>query len=87
METAEGGEEKLVTRLYTVHLAAAEARVLAVSFLLGVSADPCSKDRWEGTPLDDALRGGTLYHYYCGKLIQGPSLLSSVADPPPLFCR
>eukprot|EP00960_Hanusia_phi_P033537 750499-Hanusia_phi.AAC.11 len=53
-----------------VHLAAAEARILAVNFLLGVSADPGCKDRWGGTPLDDTLRGGTLYHRYCGKLIQ-----------------
>ena len=24
-----------------------------------------------GTPMDDALRGGTLYHLYCAKLIAG----------------
>ena len=55
---------------YPLHLASAEACVLAVSFLLGVSADPNSGDRWGGTPLDDALRGGTLYHKYCAKLLQ-----------------
>jgi hypothetical protein len=55
---------------YPLHLASAEACVLAVSFLLGVSADPNSKDRWGGTPLDDALKGGTLYHRYCAKLLQ-----------------
>eukprot|EP00961_Rhodomonas_salina_P151435 2038483-Rhodomonas_salina.2 len=36
-----------------------------------VVPDPCCQDRWGGTPLDDALRGGTLYHLYCAKLIQG----------------
>jgi len=55
---------------YPIHLASAEARVLAVSFLLGVSADPNAKDRWGGTPLDDALKGGTLYHQFCAKLLQ-----------------
>jgi len=55
---------------FPLHLASAEARVLAVSFLLGISADPNSADRWGGTPLDDALRGGTLYHKYCAKLLQ-----------------
>ena len=45
-----------------MHLAAAEARILAVSYLLGMSADPSVLDRWGNTPLDEALRGGTLYH-------------------------
>ena len=45
-----------------MHLAAAEARILAVSYLLGISADPSIVDRWGNTPLDEALRGGTLYH-------------------------
>jgi len=31
--------------------------VLAVSFLLGISADPNQPDRWNKTPMDDALRG------------------------------
>jgi len=31
--------------------------VLAVSFLLGISADPNQVDRWNKTPMDDALRG------------------------------
>ena len=26
-------------------------------------------DRWGCTPLDEALRGGTMYHKYCGRLI------------------
>ena len=45
-----------------LHLAASEARILAVSYLLGISADPSIEDRWKNTPLDEALRGGTLYH-------------------------
>jgi hypothetical protein len=51
-------------------VAAAEGRVLTVAFLLGVSADPNTLDRWQGSPMDDALYGGTLYHKYCGKLLQ-----------------
>jgi ankyrin repeat protein len=34
-----------------MHLAAAEGRLLAVSYLLGVSANPNAKDRWGGTPM------------------------------------
>lgn len=45
-----------------LHLAAAEGRLLAVNFLLSVSPDPNVKDRWGGTPIDDALKGETLYH-------------------------
>ncbi len=56
------------TYRYPLHLAAAEARILVVSFLLGISANPNCKDRWGGTPLDDALRGGTPYHLYCAKV-------------------
>ena len=56
---------------YALHLASAEARVLAVSFLLGISSDPSVLDRWGGTPMDDCIRGGTLYHKYCAKLLQG----------------
>ena len=56
---------------YAQHLASAEGRVLAVSFLLGISADPNKRDRWNGTPMDDCVRGNTLYHKYCAKLLQG----------------
>jgi ankyrin repeat protein len=56
---------------FPLHLAASEGRVLAVSFLLGISADPNTLDRWHGSPMDDALQGGTLYHIYCAKLLQG----------------
>ena len=56
---------------YALHLASAEGRVLAVSFLLGISSDPNVEDRWNGTPMDDCVRGGTLYHKYCAKLLQG----------------
>jgi ankyrin repeat protein len=45
-----------------MHLAAAEARLLSVSYLLGISSDPSILDRWGNTPLDEALRGGTPYH-------------------------
>ena len=53
-----------------MHLAAAEARLLAVSYLLGVSANPNCKDRWGGTPMDDCVRGGTHRHLQCAKLLQ-----------------
>jgi hypothetical protein len=42
-----------------------------VTNLLGVSADPNKSDRWHGTPMDDCVRGGTLYHKYGAKLLQG----------------
>ena len=54
-----------------LHLASAEGRVMAVSFLLGISSDPNRRDRWGGTPMDDCVRGDTLYHKYCAKLLQG----------------
>ncbi len=47
-----------------LHRAALNARLLAVSYLLGIAADPNAKDRWGYTPLDLALQGGTLYHMY-----------------------
>ena len=40
-----------------MHLAAASGRLLAVSYLLGVSANPNTRDRWGGTPMDDCVRG------------------------------
>ena len=36
-----------------LHIAAAEGRLLAVSYLLSVSANPNVTDRWGGTPMDD----------------------------------
>ena len=53
-----------------MHLASAEGRLLAVSYLLGVSANPNAKDRWGGTPMDDCVRGGTQRHLQCAKLLQ-----------------
>jgi len=53
-----------------LHLAASKGRLLAVNFLLGVSANPNVKDRWGGTPLDDCVRGGTTRHLMCAKLLQ-----------------
>lgn len=53
-----------------LHLAAAEGKILAVNFLIGVSASVDVQDRWGATPLDDAIRGGTKYHLICGKMIQ-----------------
>ena len=37
-------------------MAAASGRLLAVTYLLGVCANPNVKDRWGGTPLDDCVR-------------------------------
>jgi CRP-like cAMP-binding protein len=53
-----------------LHIAAAEGRLLAVSYLLSNSFSPHFKDRWGSTALDDALNGSTMYHMYCAKLIQ-----------------
>lgn len=54
-----------------LHLATASAKLLAVSFLLGVSANPNQEDRWGRRPLDEAFSGWTQYHKYCAKLIHG----------------
>ena len=53
-----------------LHIAAAGGRLLAVSYLLSNSFSPHFKDRWGSTALDDALKGNTMYHMYCAKLIQ-----------------
>ena len=44
---------------------------MAVSFLLGASADANIRDRWSATPMDDCVRGGTLYHIFCAKMLKG----------------
>ena len=41
-----------------LHLAAAEGRDEVVAYLLDIGVAPNATDRWGGTPLDDALRGG-----------------------------
>jgi hypothetical protein len=61
---------RAIACVLSLAVAAAEGRVLALSFLLGISADPNTLDRWQGSPMDDALQGGTLYHMYCAKLLQ-----------------
>ena len=53
-----------------LHIAAAEGRLLAVSYLLSQSFSPHHLDRWGSTAMDDALTGGTKYHMFCAKLIQ-----------------
>ncbi len=45
-----------------LHYAAKEARLLAVSYLMGIASNPNHKDRYGNTALDLALQGGTLYH-------------------------
>ena len=52
---------------FALHLAAANGKLLAVSYLLSICADPNAKDRWGSTPIEDALRGNYLH---CAKLIQ-----------------
>eukprot|EP00003_Mantamonas_plastica_P013207 TRINITY_DN2315_c0_g4_i3.p1 TRINITY_DN2315_c0_g4~~TRINITY_DN2315_c0_g4_i3.p1 ORF type:complete len:198 (+),score=59.32 TRINITY_DN2315_c0_g4_i3:189-782(+) len=39
-----------------LHVAASEGRRNAVGYLLKQGANPLARDRWEGLPLDDALR-------------------------------
>ena len=53
-----------------LHIAAAEGRLLAVSYLMSNSFSPHFIDRWGATAMDDALKGQTMYHMYCAKLIQ-----------------
>ena len=44
-------------RRYALHVAAAEGHEKIVEYLLFAQADPNCKDRWGGTPLQDALAG------------------------------
>mmetsp|Transcript_75699 Transcript_75699/g.167661 ORF Transcript_75699/g.167661 Transcript_75699/m.167661 type:complete len:489 (-) Transcript_75699:117-1583(-) len=53
-----------------IHLAASEGNLRVVKCLIDeMGADPNVKDRWGGTPLDDAVRSGhqALYKYLKGK--------------------
>ncbi len=45
-----------------LHYAAKEARILAVSYLMGMAMNPNLKDRYGNTALDLALQGGTVNH-------------------------
>ena len=67
-----------------LHIAAAEGRLLAVSYLMSSSFSPHFLDRWGATAMDDALKGETMYHMYCAKLIQSmggsPSLLKDTEE-------
>ncbi|KAK3264010.1 hypothetical protein CYMTET_27222 [Cymbomonas tetramitiformis] len=66
---------------YPMHLAAAEGWLLAVSYLLRSGADPNCRDRWGGTPLEDALRSGEFYGKHCAMLIQASGgILGSCSD-------
>lgn len=51
-----------------LHLAAAEGHAEVVEYLLQQKADPAPRDRWGGTPLDDAERGA---HQATIKLLKG----------------
>jgi ankyrin repeat protein len=51
-----------VDKRNALHRAAMNGRLLAVSFLLGIAADPNRKDRWGNTALDLALLDDNLYH-------------------------
>lgn len=52
---------------YALHLAAANGRLLAVSYLLSTGANPNVQDRWGSTPIEDALRNG---HTHCAVLLR-----------------
>ena len=41
-----------------IHLAASEGRTEIIKFLIGKKVNLSPKDRWGGTPLDDAKRHG-----------------------------
>jgi len=53
-----------------LHFAGANGRLLAINYLLGVSANPNLKDRWGNTPFDDCMFGNTSRHVMCAKLLQ-----------------
>lgn len=50
-----------------MHLAAANGKLLAVSYMLSICANPNIHDRWGSTAIEDALRND---HLHCAKLIQ-----------------
>ena len=45
-----------------LHFAAENSRLLAVSYLISIAADPDVEDRWGRRPMDLALSGDTSYH-------------------------
>eukprot|EP00854_Cymbomonas_tetramitiformis_P023779 gene23779-28828_t len=59
-----------------MHLAAAGGFLECVFFLLSRTANPDCRDRWNGTPLVDALSENSFPHLYAGKLLhsQGATL-------------
>ena len=59
--------------------------MLAVSFLLGISADPNQLDRWNKTPMDDALRGRVLCVCVCVRVCL-PETNHMLKHPPSLAC-
>ena len=50
-----------------IHLAASEGHIQMVLYLIEAGVDPNPKDRWGGTPLDDANREG---HTELAKLLR-----------------
>lgn len=68
---------------HALHLAAANGKLLAVSYLLSIGANCNVLDRWSSTPLEDALRNG---HTYCAVLLHalggrpGPSPSPEIQD-------
>jgi ankyrin repeat protein len=64
-----------------IHVASAEGHEKIVEYLLLSQADPNCKDRWEGTPLQDALAGGHIgtAHLLKAKGAQVPDAFGSGA--------
>ena len=67
---------------FPLHLACAKGKLLAVSYLLSICANPNAIDRWGGTPLMDALREG---HLHCAKLIAANGGVLGEKCPPQLL--
>ena len=61
-----------------LHLAAAEGREQLVSYFLENGAEPNPKDRWGGTPTDDALLHG---HADVAKLLEAYGGIHRKAPP------
>lgn len=51
---------------YALHLAASKGRLRAISYLISICADPNVKDRWDNTPVEDALKNG---HVHSARLL------------------
>jgi len=67
-----------------LHLAASEGKLEVVQYLLEKGAYPLPKDRWGGTPLDDAIRGK---HEKVGQYLESFIASKNYSASPPAAAR